>query len=316
MPRPLRIEYPGAWYHVFSMAARRRPVFKTEEHRDLFLEVVQQTAETYGVEVHAYCVVPDQYHLLIRTPRANLSRTMRQLNGVFTQRCNKRFGGKGQLFRGRYKAVLIDEASFLGATARYIHYVPVVTDQASRPDQYQWSSCRAQVGGIKAPAWLNTKALAKVNGVTYTKFLGQGVDEETQHFYSRKHIEAVRGDTAFRKTAKASVKAAPKKGSKTAAGNVPALPEIYKQVAEAFKVKPDHLQLSFRGRSQGNLPRQVAMALARSPGGYSLLAIAKSLKVGHYSSVSVAAARLKKKLEADEPLQRKVDRLKTQLFKV
>ena len=78
MPRPLRIEYTGAFYHVFSMAARRRPVFKTEEHRDLFLEVVQQTAETYGVEVHAYCVVPDQYHLLIRTPRANLSRTMRQ----------------------------------------------------------------------------------------------------------------------------------------------------------------------------------------------------------------------------------------------
>ncbi len=315
MPRPLRIEYPGAWYHVFSMAARRRPVFKTEEHRDLFLEVVQQTAETYGVEVHAYCVAPDQYHLLIRTPRANLSRTMRQLNGVFTQRCNKRFGGKGQLFRGRYKAVLIDEATLLGATARYIHYVPVVTEQAAKPDQYPWSSCRAQVGGIKAPAWLNTKALAKVNGATYAKFLAQGVDEETQHFYSRKHIDAVRGDTAFRKTAKASVKAAPKKGGKPA-GNVPALPEIYKQVADAFKVKLDHLQLSFRGRSQGNLPRQVAMALARSPGGYSLLSIAKSLKVGHYSSVSVAAARLKKKLETDEPLQRKVDRLRTQLFKV
>jgi REP element-mobilizing transposase RayT len=314
MPRPLRIEYPGAWYHVFSMAARRRPVFKTEEHRDLFLEVVQQTAETYGVEVHAYCVVPDQYHLLIRTPRANLSRTMRQLNGVFTQRCNKRFGGKGQLFRGRYKAVLIDDAVFLGATARHIHHVPVVTEQSARPDQYQWSSCRAQVGGIKAPAWLSTKALAKVNGATYAKFLAQGVDEETQHFYARKHIEAVRGDTAFRKAAKASVKATPKKGGKPA-GNVPALPEIFKQVADAFKVKPEHLQLSFRGRSQGNLPRQVAMALARSPGGYSLLAIAKSLKVGHYSSVSVAAARLKKKLETDEPLQRKVDRLKTQLFK-
>ncbi len=314
MPRPLRIEYPGAWYHVFSMTARRRPVFKTEEHRDLFIEVVQQTAETYGVEIHGYCVVPDQYHLLIRTPRANLSRTMRQLNGVFTQRCNKRFGGKGQLFRGRYKAVLIDEANFLGATARYIHNVPVATEQAARPDQYQWSSCRAQVGGIKAPSWLNTKSLAKVNGSTYAKFLAQGVDDETQHFYARKHIEAVRGDTAFRKTAKASVKSTPKKGGKQV-GNVPALPEIYKQVAEAFKVKPDHLQLSFRGRSQGNLPRQVAMALARSPGGYSLLAIAKSLQVGHYSSVSVAAARLKKKLETDEPLQRKVDRLKAQLFK-
>ncbi|MBI3774960.1 MAG: transposase [Gammaproteobacteria bacterium] len=315
MPRPLRIEYPGAWYHVFSMTARRRPVFKTEEHRDLFLDVVHQTAETYGVEVHGYCVVPDQYHLLIRTPRANLSRTMRQLNGVFTQRCNKRFGGKGQVFRGRYKAVLIDDANFLGATARYIHTVPVATEQATRPDQYQWSSCRAQVGGIKAPSWLHTKSLAKVGGMTYAKFLAQGVDEETQHFYARKHIEAVRGDTAFRKTAKASVKSMPKKGGKPS-GNVPALPEIYKQVADAFKVKPDHLQLSFRGRSQGNLPRQVAMALARSPGGYSLLAIAKSLQVGHYSSVSVAAARLKKKLETDEPLQRKVDRLKTQLFKV
>lgn len=315
MPRPLRIEYPGAWYHVFSMAARRRPVFKTEEHRDLFLEVVQQTVETYGVEVHAYCVVPDQYHLLIRTPRANLSRTMRQLNGVFTQRSNKRFGGKGQLFRGRYKAVLIDDSVFLGATARFIHNVPVVAEQATKPDQYQWSSGRAQVGGVKGPSWLYTKALAKVNGVTYAKFLAEGVDEETQHFYARKHIEAVRGDTAFRKTARANLKGTTKKGAKSA-GDVPALPEIYKQVALAFKVKPDHLQVSFRGRSQGNLPRQVAMALARSPGGYSLLAIAKSLQVGHYSSVSVAAARLKKKLETDEPLQRKVDRLKTQLFKV
>lgn len=318
MPRPLRIEYPDAWYHVLNRTEKRRPAFKTDEHKTVFLEVLQQTAETYGLEIHAYCLMPDQYHLLVRTPRANLSRAMRQLNGVFTQRCNQRLGGNGHLFRGRYKAVLIDGDNYLAHTARYIHLVPVQTGDVKRADQYRWSSCRAHLGEIKAPAWLPTKVLAKANGHPIAAFLREGLDEETAHFYERKHLEATRGEAAFRKSslsaARASTKSSPKTGSKAGGIKVPALNAIYKHVADAFKVSPDHLKLSFRGRSQGNLPRQIAMALARSPGGYSLTQIAETLSVGHYSSVSVASARLKKRLEDDAPLRAKVEKLKTQLF--
>lgn len=312
MPRPLRVEYTGAWYHVLNRSTKRRPALKTDAHKEVFLEVVQQAAETYGLEVHAYCLTADQYHLLVRTPRANLSRAMRQLNGVFTQRCNTRFGGKGHLFRGRYKAVLIDPDKFLAATARYIHLLPEQTGDAKKADQYRWSSARAYLGGVKAPAWLFTKSLAKANGQTIAAFTKLGLDEETAHLYGRKHLDAIRGDQAFRKKARATALVASKK-PKTGI-NVPSLQIICKQVATAFKVDPAHLQISLRGRSQGNLPRQVAMALARSPGGYSLTQIAKTLKVGHYSSVSVAATRLKKKLDDDDQLRRKVEKLKTQLF--
>jgi len=297
---------------VLNRSTKRRPALKTDEHKEIFLEVVQQAAETYGLEVHAYCLTPDQYHLLVRTPRANLSRAMRQLNGVFTQRCNTRFAGKGHLFRGRYKAVLVDSDKFLAATARYIHLLPEQTGDAKKADQYRWSSARAYLGGAKAPAWLFTKALAKANGHSIATFTKQGMDAETAHFYGRKHLDAIRGDQAFRKKARATAGSTSKK-PKTGI-NVPALQVICKQVADAFRVDPAHLQVSLRGRSQGNLPRQVAMALARSPGGYSLTQIAKTLKVGHYSSVSVAATRLKKKLSDDEQLRRKVDKLKAQLF--
>jgi hypothetical protein len=255
----------------------------------------------------------DQYHLLVRTPRANLSRAMRQLNGVFTQRSNQRAGGNGNLFRGRYKAVLIDPDQYLGATSRFIHWLPVNEGAAKTPETYRWSSCAVQLGKASAPRWLVTKPLNKINGTRYASFLKQGVDPDTARFYSKKHLEAVRGGEVFRKKAKAlasgKATASAKRGK-----NVPALPAILKGVASAFKVEPQYLRRSVRGRGQGNLPRQVAMSLARSPGGYSLSEIAQTLRVGHYSSVSVAAARLKTRMDKDDQLRRKVERLKSQLF--
>ncbi len=310
MPRPLRIEYPGACYHVVNTASGRRPVFKTDEHRKIFIELIDQMAETYGVEVLGYSLLPNQYHLILRTPRANLSRAMRQLNGVFTQRCNQRIGGTGNLFRGRYKAVLLNTDKYLGATARYIHQLPVAMKVAKSPETYRWSSCRAQLGLDKAPSWLMINDLKKIDGKKYADYLRLGVDAETKHFYAKKHLEAVRGDVSFKKTARARAGAKASARPKT---NVAALPAIMKFVATAFRVSPQHLQKSLRGRGQGNLPRQVAMTLARSPGGYSLQEIADVMRVGHYSSVSVAAARLKTRLVKDDQLRRKVDRLKSQI---
>lgn len=308
MPRPLRIEYPGAVYHVINATGGKRAAFKTDEHRKVFVSLLEQMAETYGVEILAYCLLPNQYHLLMRTPRANLSRAMRQLNGVFTQRCNQKLGGNGHLFRGRYKAVLVADA-YLPHAARYIHQLPVTLKAAKAPETFKWSNARAQLGLEATPGWMDTKTLKSVNGQKYAKFLAEGIDAETARFYGKKHLEAVRGDAAFRKSARSPKRATASK----AKSGVIALPAIMKMVATAFQVSPSYLQKSLRGRGQGNLPRQVAMTLARSPGGYSLQEIADTLNVGHYSSVSVAAARLQNRLADDNELRKKVDRLKSQI---
>src|SRR5438105_9383616 len=108
MARPLRIEYENAWYHVMNRGARSQSIFKNDSHRELFLALLQEIQQRFEVELHAYCLMSNHYHLLIRTPRANLGRAMRHLDGVYTQLYNKSLFIDGPLFRGRYKSCLID----------------------------------------------------------------------------------------------------------------------------------------------------------------------------------------------------------------
>ena len=104
MSRPLRIEYPGAWYHVMNRGRRREPVYVAESDYKLFLEILNQTSELFQIEIHAYALIPNHYHLLIRTPLGNISRCMRHINGVYTQKINKKYKTDGSLFRERFKA--------------------------------------------------------------------------------------------------------------------------------------------------------------------------------------------------------------------
>src|ERR1700722_14362351 len=101
MPRPLRLEYEDAWYHVMNRGAGRKDIFKTDEHRNIFLDLLGQANKLFGAEFHAYCLMDNHYHLLIKTPRANLSRIMRHINGIYTQKFNQLLSRDGQLFRGR-----------------------------------------------------------------------------------------------------------------------------------------------------------------------------------------------------------------------
>ena len=121
MSRPLRIEYPGAWYHVMNRGRRGESVFRREKDYLTFIELLKETVEMWNLRVGAYCLMPNHYHLLIQTPDANLSRCMRHINGVYTQRFNRNHLLDGQLFRGRYKAILVDADSYLLELLRYIH---------------------------------------------------------------------------------------------------------------------------------------------------------------------------------------------------
>ena len=140
MARPLRVEYPDAVYHVMNRGAARQPIFLTQADRKRFLQVLEEAWKRWRFKVHAYCLTDNHYHLCLQTPEAKLSRIMRHLNGVYTQRYNRIHDRDGPLFRGRYKALLIEVEDYLGQVVRYIHLNPVAAGIARQPQDYRWSS--------------------------------------------------------------------------------------------------------------------------------------------------------------------------------
>jgi len=154
MSRPLRIEYKGAWYHVMNRGLARQPIFYNDTSRKLFLELLNEIHHRYSVEIHAYCLMGNHYHLFVRTPLGNLSRAMRHLNGVSTQRFNKLQMRDGPLFRGRYKSILVEADTYFLRLSRYIHLNPVVGNIVDTAEAYPWSSYSAYVQGGNKPLYL------------------------------------------------------------------------------------------------------------------------------------------------------------------
>ncbi len=146
MARPLRIEYPGALYHVTSRGDRREPIFEDDDDRIMFLELLCHVSERYNWVLYAYCLMTNHYHLLIETPDANLSKGMRQLNGVYTQRYNRIHHKFGHVFQGRFKAIHVQKDSYLLELSRYIVLNPVRAGMVYKAEEWLWSSYRATCG--------------------------------------------------------------------------------------------------------------------------------------------------------------------------
>jgi REP element-mobilizing transposase RayT len=122
MARPLRIQYPGALYHVVARAKRRQLLFTDDSDRNEFLKTLGETVEKTGWRIHAYVLMDNHYHLLLETPEPNLVNGMKWLQGIYTQRFNSRHGLSGHLFQGRYKAIPVD-------ARRQENYLQVVSCQ-------------------------------------------------------------------------------------------------------------------------------------------------------------------------------------------
>jgi len=156
MARPLRVEFPGAVYHVTSRGNARKSIYLSGNDRYDFLDILDRVVKRYHWLCHAYCLMGNHYHLLFETPEANLSRGMRQLNGVYSQSFNRRHCRVGHLFQGRYKAQLVQHGSYLLEVARYIVLNPVRAKMVSFPADYRWSSYRSTVGLRQAESFLST----------------------------------------------------------------------------------------------------------------------------------------------------------------
>lgn len=154
MARPLRIEYPGAVYHITSRGNEKRDVYEDDQDRERFLSILRHVEERYNWFCHAYCLMDNHYHLIVETPDGNLSLGMRQLNGVYTQAFNKRHNRVGHLFQGRYKAILIQKDSYLLEVCRYVVLNPIRAGMVEKPEDWKWSSYRATTGKEKAHSCL------------------------------------------------------------------------------------------------------------------------------------------------------------------
>jgi REP-associated tyrosine transposase len=186
MARPLRIEYPGALYHVTSRGDRQEAIFDDDWDRRAFLDVLGEAVSRFRWRCHAYCLMGNHYHLMIETPEANLTKGMRHLNGVFTQSSNRRHKRSGHLFQGRYKAILVDRDSYFLELARYIVLNPVRARMVKHPRLWAWSSYGVTIGTSPAPLWLTTDGLLAEFGKSragarrkYQQFVKEGMGAES-----------------------------------------------------------------------------------------------------------------------------------------
>ena len=155
MARPLRIEFAGALYHLTSRGDRREDIFLDDVDRKMFLEVLADVCDRFRWVCHAYCLMSNHYHLVVETRESTLSQGMRQLNGVFTQRSNRRHHRVGHVFQGRYKAILVQKEAYLLELVRYVVLNPVRAGMVRSAREWPWSSYRATAGMIEAPSWLH-----------------------------------------------------------------------------------------------------------------------------------------------------------------
>jgi REP element-mobilizing transposase RayT len=164
MARPLRIEFAGALYHVTSRGDRRENIFESNDDRQSFLSVLGEVCTQYNWVCHAYCLMDNHYHLLIETPEANLSKGMRQLNGVYTQTFNRHYRRVGHVFQGRYKAIFVEKESYLLELARYIVLNPVRAQMVRTAKDWPWSSYRATAGMVTPQSYLQVDWLLATFG--------------------------------------------------------------------------------------------------------------------------------------------------------
>jgi len=321
MSRPLRIEYPGAWYHVMNRGRRGEEIFAEKNDYRLFLEVVRESADLFNIEIAAYCLMPNHYHLLLHTPDGNLSRCMRQVNGIYAQRFNRSHQYDGQLFRGRYKSILVEADSYLLQLLRYIHKNPLRAGLCDDVNNYEWSSHRGYLSDAKRWDWLY-KAFPlslfakdlKESRREYRKFMGEDEGEEISQIFQGKKLPSILGkedfvywvkNRFFERKVHIEVP-----DSKLLAPDKEGIQEL---VCRTYGITKGELVKTKRGTF--NEPRGVAIYLTRMIRSDGLMDICKDYNLKKYSSASSVVENVKKKLLKDRKFRNRVNALSQKLVK-
>ncbi len=335
MARKLRIEYPGATYHVMNRGIDRRVLFRNERDYRRFETALGGLVELHQVLVHAYCLLPNHFHLLVETPRGNLSRFMQALQTRYGVYFNRKYGRSGHVFQGPYKAILVEDGEYVLKLSRYIHLNPVRTsafkdcslkDQIAALRRYRWSSYGDYIRPAKRRAWLScarsednvasmfgtkrhgyrtyVEAGLRAEGDEMTEMLREGLpaigsDEYLERIHSM--YQDLRG-----KGKRKQEDAADWKSSKVA---TPA--RILQAVLDGLEIGKQDLTR----RRGGGLYRAIAAILLQKYGGMTQREVADHLGVTTGAAISMQRKALTQRLTTDAELRRIMVRIEAELMK-
>ena len=276
MSRPLRIAFPGAFYHVTSRGNTQAAIYADDADRQAFLDLLTHVVQRYHWLCHAFCLMDNHYHLVIETPEGNLSQGARQLNGMYTQWYNRRHRRVGHLLQGRYKAILVERDSYLLELCRYVVLNPVRAGMVRSAREYHWSSYRATAGLRVPPGLLCTDWILAQCGAEraeaqrrYRRFVAEGVKRPAPWEALRGQIFL--GQAAFVEEMRAALTKAR------------ALQEVPRQ--QRYADRPALEALFGHHPSMPKEERDSLICQANVHYGYSLSAIGRALGL-HYTTIS------------------------------
>jgi len=320
MARAWRIEYEGALYHVLSRGNERRDIFLDDDDRTVFLTGLAEAEERFAVDVFAYVLMDNHYHLLLRTRRANLSKAMQWLGVSYTTRFNFKQSRSGHLFQGRFKSMLVENDAYLLQLSYYIHCNPLRAGMVERLADYRWSSYRAYAYEKKAPEWLNTEVILsqlvnagarhqayRINAQKYAK-------EESRHWEDLRH-GFILGSRRFVETIKArylpDAPHAEIPQQKRLAKDVD-VEMALSQAAKMLGCDVEEFRSGGRVSPQRSLERDLLLYLIRQMGVLTDHQLGVMFGLGN-SAVSRRAGIFKAKLHENKALQRKLEQLKSKI---
>lgn len=293
----------------------RRNIFRTDYDRRDFLGLLDETTGDYRIEIHAFSLMDNHYHLVVHTPECGLSRAMRHLNGVYTQRANKRWKTDGPIFRGRYKSVLIDSDEYLLELIRYIHLNPVEGGICRRPADHRWTSHFAYLKRSNRPDWLVVSDVLKRFATdessaikAFDDFVAEGTADGFEKFYERSRT--VLGSKGFKEWVyrnflgqKEIQRGVPIRDQKLSP-KVP-IKQILEVVAHIFDIPMSDI----RSRRAGlqNDARSMAVYLIRKLNGVSHTEIAARMNAAGAEAVAQMYRRFKKRVDREKPLRKQTD---------
>jgi putative transposase len=297
MARPLRICYPGAFYHITARGNERKKIFLNDRDREKFLSYLGSATERYGAAIHVYCLMGNHYHLLLETPSGNITAIMHHINGAYTTYFNIKRNRSGHLLQGRYKAILVDVDEYAEELSRYIHLNPVRAGVVAKPEEYRWSSYQDYIGQRKGEEWLhqelvlgffdNTQLGARHN---YRKFVEIAIGQKNESPWSNiMHSTFLGGQEFIAQIKEKHI------GEDKSASDIPALKslksrpsmeQIQKEVASLIGLKPA-------------VKKQVNLYICQRYSGKKLKEIGDHFCIGE-SGVSQAARRAQARIMVDK----------------
>ena len=309
MSRPLRIEYPDAFYHVTARGNERKDIYRDERDRERFLAYLETAVVRYKAVIHVYCLMNNHYHLLLSTPSGNLSQIVRHINGAYTVYFNKRHHRFGHLFQGRYKAIIVDAEEYAGELSRYIHLNPVRAGLVNQPEKYPWSSYLQYIGEKKAAQWLTTDWLlgyfGKASGEAqrgYRAFVEAKLGAAEENPLKEAQASTILGRPDF-------INGIKKKylGGRKRDRDVPAVAALKKESLETIA---DRVWLEFQDSPEHS--RKAVIYLSHRFSGLSLKEIGRKFSIRE-SAVSQASRRFEKTLSEKKRIRDKVEKVREAL---